>query len=70
MAWLATDEAGHVSGQVLRAVGETLILIEGWRYGPTISNGGMRWDATTVGQQIATDIFRTRVPGLRPEQGK
>ena len=48
VAWLASDEADHVSGQVLRAVGETLILFEGWRYGPTISNGGTRWDATTV----------------------
>jgi NAD(P)-dependent dehydrogenase (short-subunit alcohol dehydrogenase family) len=70
VAWLASDEADHVSGHVLRAVGETLILFEGWRYGPTISNGGKRWDAATVGQQIATDIFRTRIPGLRAEQGK
>jgi NAD(P)-dependent dehydrogenase (short-subunit alcohol dehydrogenase family) len=70
VAWLASDEADHVSGHVLRAVGETLILFEGWRYGPTISNGGTRWDATTVGQRIATDIFRTRIPGLRAEQGK
>jgi NAD(P)-dependent dehydrogenase (short-subunit alcohol dehydrogenase family) len=70
VAWLASDEAAHVSGHVLRAVGETLILMEGWRYGPTISNGGERWDAATVGQRIATDIFRTRIPGLRPERGR
>jgi NAD(P)-dependent dehydrogenase (short-subunit alcohol dehydrogenase family) len=70
VAWLASDEADHVSGHVLRAVGETLILFEGWRYGPTISNGGQRWDPNTIGQRIATDIFRTRIPGLRPEIGK
>ena len=34
VAWLASDEAGHVSGQVLRAIGETIVLIDGWRYGP------------------------------------
>jgi NAD(P)-dependent dehydrogenase (short-subunit alcohol dehydrogenase family) len=70
VAWLASDEADHVSGHVLRAVGETLILLEGFRYGPTISNGGQRWDSTTIGQRIATDIFGTRIPGLRPQQGK
>lgn len=66
VAWLASDEAGHVSGQVLRAIGETIVLLEGWRYGPTISNGGAYWDAETLGNQIATDVFRSRSPGLRP----
>jgi len=66
VAWLASDEAGHVSGQVLRAIGETIVLLEGWRYGPTISNGGTHWDAEQLGQQISTDIFRSRAPGLRP----
>jgi NAD(P)-dependent dehydrogenase (short-subunit alcohol dehydrogenase family) len=70
VAWLASDEASHVSGQVLRAIGETLILLEGWRYGPTIRNGAQRWDATTVGGQIAVDIFKTRAPGLRAETGQ
>ena len=70
VAWLASDEAAHVSGQVLRAIGETLILMEGWRYGPTIRNGGQRWRAETVGQQIATDVFRSRAPGLRATIGE
>lgn len=65
VAWLASDEAAHVSGQVLRAIGETLIWMEGWRYGPTLHNGGVRWDPETLGARIATDLFRTRAPGLR-----
>ena len=65
VAWLASDEARHVSGQVLRAIGETLILLEGWRYGPTVSNGGKRWKTEAVGSIIATDIFKSRAPGLR-----
>ena len=69
VAWLASDEAAHVTGQVLRAIGETLILLEGWRYGPTIRNGGQRWDAATVGARIGSDIFRSRAPGLRAEPG-
>jgi NAD(P)-dependent dehydrogenase (short-subunit alcohol dehydrogenase family) len=70
VAWLASDEASHVTGQVLRAIGETLILFEGWRYGPTVRNGGKRWSADTVGSVIATDIFKTRAPGLRAETGQ
>ena len=65
VAWLASDEAQHVTGQVIRAVAEKLIWMEGWTDGPTITNGGKRWDATKLGQQLATDIFKTRAPGLR-----
>lgn len=65
VAWLASDEAGYVSGQVIRAIGETLILLEGWSYGPTIENGGAYWDAEKLGRQIAVDVFKSQAPGLR-----
>ena len=65
VAWLASDEASHVSGQVIRAIGETLILLKGWSYGPTVENGGTHWDATKLGRIIDTDIFGSRAPGLR-----
>jgi NAD(P)-dependent dehydrogenase (short-subunit alcohol dehydrogenase family) len=66
VAWLASDEAGHVSGQVLRAIGETIVLLKGWGYGPTISNGGEHWDANTLGLRLGMDVFGSRNPGLRP----
>jgi NAD(P)-dependent dehydrogenase (short-subunit alcohol dehydrogenase family) len=65
VAWLASDEAGYLSGQVIRAMGENLHLMGGWTEDRTISNGGTRWDATKLGGQLATDVFRTRAPGLR-----
>jgi NAD(P)-dependent dehydrogenase (short-subunit alcohol dehydrogenase family) len=65
VAWLAGPEAGHVSGQVIRAIGETIELMQGWTRGPAISNGGTRWDATKLGGRLATDVFKTRAPGLR-----
>jgi len=65
VAWLASDEADHVTGQVIRAVAENIILMKGWADGPTINNGNKRWDATKLGQQLATDVFFTRAPGLR-----
>ena len=65
VAWLASDEAAYVSGQVIRAVAENIIWMEGWSDGATLNNKGKRWDATKLGQQLATDVFFTRAPGLR-----
>jgi NAD(P)-dependent dehydrogenase (short-subunit alcohol dehydrogenase family) len=65
VAWLASDESQHVTGQVIRAVAEDIVWMQGWSEGPTISNGGRRWDAEALGQQLATDVFKTRAPGLR-----
>lgn len=65
VAWLASDESQLVTGQVIRAVGENIVWMKGWSDGPTINNGGKGWDATTLGQRLATDVFGTRAPGLR-----
>ncbi|CAN5595141.1 SDR family oxidoreductase [soil metagenome] len=65
VAWLASDESQLVTGQVIRAVAEDIILMQGWHDGPSISNDGQRWDAATLGQRLATDVFHTRAPGLR-----
>jgi len=65
VAWLASDEAQLVTGQVIRAVAEDIIWMRGWSDGPKVNNGGKRWDATTLGQVLATDVFGTRTPGLR-----
>ena len=65
VAWLASDEAQHVSGQIIRAVAEDIIWMQGWSDGPRISNGGKRWDATSLGARLGTDVFKTRNPGLR-----
>ncbi|MDZ7674908.1 MAG: SDR family NAD(P)-dependent oxidoreductase [Acidimicrobiales bacterium] len=65
VAWLASDESQLVTGQVIRAVAEDIIWMRGWADGPSINNGGKRWDATKLGAQLATDVFGTRAPGLR-----
>jgi NAD(P)-dependent dehydrogenase (short-subunit alcohol dehydrogenase family) len=65
VAWLASDESQHVTGQVIRAVAEDIVWMRGWSEGPKVSNGGKRWDATTLGQLLNTDVFGTRAPGLR-----
>jgi NAD(P)-dependent dehydrogenase (short-subunit alcohol dehydrogenase family) len=65
VAWLASDQSQHVTGQVLRAIHDRIHLMEGWREAATISSGERRWDATALGTLLATDVFRTRAPGLR-----
>lgn len=65
VAWLASDEAQHVTGQVIRAIHDKIHLMDGWREAATISSNEKRWDATTLGLRMATDVFRTRAPGLR-----
>ena len=65
VAWLASDEAQYVSGQVIRAIHDKIYLMGGWQEIATVSSGEKRWDATLLGQLMATDIFRTRAPGLR-----
>jgi NAD(P)-dependent dehydrogenase (short-subunit alcohol dehydrogenase family) len=65
VAWLASDESQHVTGQVIRAVAEEIIWMRGWSDGPKVHNGGKRWDAATLGTRLNTDVFGTRTPGLR-----
>ena len=64
VAWLASDEAQYVTGQVIRAIHDKIYLMGGWTEDATISSGGQRWDAATLGLRIATDIFRSRARGL------
>lgn len=65
VAWLASPEAGHVSGQVIRAMEDKIFLMDGWTEDAVVASGEKRWDATKLGQVFATDVFKTRAPGLR-----
>lgn len=65
VAWLASPEAAYVSGQVIRAMGDKIHLMGGWTEDATVSSGEKRWDANKLGTVFATDVFKTRAPGLR-----
>ncbi|MCC5952630.1 MAG: SDR family oxidoreductase [Acidimicrobiia bacterium] len=65
VAWLASDEAAHVTGQVLRAVGDEIVHMQPWSNGATISAGERRWDPTKLTALVNADIFGCRAPGLR-----
>ena len=65
VAWLASDDAAHVTGQIIRAVGDEIVHMIGWQNGNTISSGGKRWDAEKLTPLMNADIFGCRAPGLR-----
>lgn len=64
VAWLASSEADHISGQCFRALGEELHWMEGWTEKVTISNNGKHWDATRLGRVIGSTVMGYRAPGL------
>ncbi|MEZ5205993.1 MAG: SDR family NAD(P)-dependent oxidoreductase [Acidimicrobiales bacterium] len=65
VAWLASDKAGHVTGQVIRAVKDEIVLMEGWRNGPTIRKANKRWEPAELTALMNADLFGCRAPGLR-----
>ena len=65
VAWLASEESQHVTGHVIRAIDDRIILMRGWTEQRVASSGGKRWDAETLGTVIATELFGTRAPGMR-----
>ncbi|WP_007508336.1 SDR family NAD(P)-dependent oxidoreductase [Pseudofrankia saprophytica] len=65
VAWLASDEADHVTGQVIRVIDDRIIWMRGWTERATVASGGKRWDATKLGEILAQDVFETRGAGLR-----
>jgi hypothetical protein len=67
VAWLASDEALHVTGQIFRAVGHTITHYEPWSLGPTIEpkKGPAKWNPADIGAAVNAQIFHSRAPGLQ-----
>jgi NAD(P)-dependent dehydrogenase (short-subunit alcohol dehydrogenase family) len=64
VAWLASDDADYVTGQVLRVIHDRIIWMQGWSERRAISCDGKPWDAETLGTLMATEIFETRHRGM------
>jgi NAD(P)-dependent dehydrogenase (short-subunit alcohol dehydrogenase family) len=67
VAWLASDEAMHVTGQVFRAVGDSITHYVPWTLGTEIKTpkGPRRWDPAEIGVQVNAQIFHCRPAGLQ-----
>jgi NAD(P)-dependent dehydrogenase (short-subunit alcohol dehydrogenase family) len=67
VAWLASDEALHVTGQVFRAVGANISHYEPWKLGASVDNpkGEAKWDPAAIANEINAQVFHSRHPGLK-----
>ena len=63
VAWLASDEAQYVTGQVIRVIRDDIFLMKGWTEQVSVSSGEKRWDATKLGGIFAGELFGTRALG-------
>ena len=67
VAWLASDEALHVTGQVFRAVGANIAHYEPWQLGGQRrqSQGRRQVGPGDIAAEVNAQIFHSRHPGLK-----
>jgi NAD(P)-dependent dehydrogenase (short-subunit alcohol dehydrogenase family) len=67
VAWLASDESLHVTGQVFRAVGHNITRYVPWTLGEGVDNpkGEAKWDPGDISAAVNAAVFHSRHPGLR-----
>ena len=56
VAWLASEEAGDVTGRVIEIDGGTITVENGWAHGPS-ARRGRRWDAAEVGARACASCW-------------
>jgi hypothetical protein len=61
VAWLASEEAGDVTGRVIEIDGGKLTLESGWSHGPA-QDLGRRWEAPEVGTALRGLIAEAPAP--------
>jgi len=61
VAWLASVEAGDVTGRVIEVDGSRICLEQGWTHGPT-RDAGKRWETGAVGGALRDLIAEAAVP--------
>lgn len=61
VAWLASEEAGDITGRVIEIEGGKITVENGWAHGPA-RNLGRRWEAGDVGEALRTLIADAPAP--------
>jgi NAD(P)-dependent dehydrogenase (short-subunit alcohol dehydrogenase family) len=51
VAWLASEEAGDITGRVIEIDGSVITVENGWAHGPS-ADAGKRWEAVEVGPAV------------------
>ena len=61
VAWLASQEAGDVTGRVIEIDGGKITVENGWTHGPSRDKGA-RWDAAKVGPALRDLLAEAPTP--------
>jgi len=61
VAWLASEEAGDVTGRLIEIDGGQICLEQGWTHGPR-NDLGRRWQAAEVGDAVRQLIAKAAPP--------
>jgi NAD(P)-dependent dehydrogenase (short-subunit alcohol dehydrogenase family) len=61
VAWLASEEAGDVTGRVIEIDGSVITVENGWTHGPS-RDAGARWEAEKVGPALRDLLAEAPVP--------
>lgn len=61
VAWLASEEAGDVTGRVIEVDGSLLTVENAWSHGPS-RDAGARWEAEKVGPALRELLAEAPVP--------
>ena len=67
VAWLASDDSLHVTGQVFRAVGSNITHYRPWTLGESVEtpNRPAKWSPAEIGPALNAGVFHSRHPGLQ-----
>lgn len=61
VAWLASEEAGDVTGRVIEIDGSVITVENGWTHGPS-RDAGARWEAEKVGPALRDLLAEAPTP--------
>src|SRR5262249_53115176 len=64
VAWLASDESDHVSGQIFWIGADTIRLMHGWRSVAEIKNLNGRWEPLEIGNALNQLVFKCQAPAM------
>ena len=64
VAWLASDEADHVTGQVIHNVYDRIAWMKGWHVEKEMFSGEKTWKAEELGALMNGNLFGTRSIGI------
>jgi NAD(P)-dependent dehydrogenase (short-subunit alcohol dehydrogenase family) len=62
VAYLASDDANDITGQVFRVAGDVIWLLRGWHTVDKIKKGGARWEPAEIGPKLKEMLKKAPPP--------